>query len=384
MSKNYIPIEKVLEKNEHIYKLESQGFIINSNNLENYLKQFEGVDSKNPTESFWKDKRVLITGLAGFAGSHLAEYLLNLGAEVYGTVRRHAVPKYENIEHIRDKISFQEMDLTSLERTLSIFKKIQPQHIFHLAAESFVPTSFREPNRVMYNNTACTVNIFEAARVYDSDLESIQVACSSEQYGLVGIDEIPVTEELKKNPFRPRSIYGITKVVTEYTANLYNKAYGLPSFITRGFNHEGPRRGLQFVTSVIHRQIIRVLEGKQNNIVIGNPNAIRDFTHVIDTVRAYILVCEKGRKAEPYNVCSGKGISIADYIEICKTLYDLDVPVLIDSDRIRPSDVPILIGNNEKIKSEIGWAPLYPITKIMKDGISYFQEHKEFLDIESH
>ena len=384
MNKKLIPIEEVLEKNEQINRLESKGFIIDFNNLQNYLKQFEEIESSNPSESFWNDKRVLITGLAGFAGSHLAEYLLNLGAQVYGTVRRHAVPKYENIEHIRDQISFQEIDLTSLERTLSIFKEIQPQHIFHLAAESFVPTSFREPARVMHNNTVSTVNIFEAARVYDSDLESIQVACSSEQYGLVSIDEIPVTEDLKKNSFRPRSIYGITKVVTEYTANLYHKAYGIPSYITRGFNHEGPRRGLQFVTSVIHKQIIRILEGKQNNIIIGNPNAIRDFTHVFDTVRAYILVCEKGRKAEPYNVSSGKGISIADYIMICKNLYDLDVPILIDPDRLRPSDVPILIGSNEKIKKEIGWAPLYPITKIMKDGIDYFKEHKEFLDIESH
>jgi len=384
MSKKYIPIEKVLEKNEKVNRLESQGFIINHNNLQNYLKHFEGLESENPTESFWKDKRVLITGLAGFAGSHLAEYLLNLGAQVYGTVRRHAVPKYENIEHIRDKIFFQEIDLTSLERTLSIFKKIQPQHIFHLAAESFVPTSFREPTRVMYNNTVSTVNIFEAARVYDSDLESVQVACSSEQYGLVSVDEIPVSEDVKKNPFRPRSIYGITKVVTEHTATLYHKAYGIPSYITRGFNHEGPRRGLQFVTSVIHKQIIRILEGKQNNIIIGNPNAIRDFTHVFDTVRAYILVCEKGRKAEPYNVSSGKGISIANYIEICKNLYDLNVPILIDPDRLRPSDVPILIGSNEKIKNEIGWVPLYPITKIMQDGIDYFKEHREFLDIESH
>jgi len=384
MSKENIPIGKVLEKNEYIDKLESQGFIINVNNLDAYLNEFEVVKSENPSENYWKDKRILITGLAGFAGSHLAEYLLNLGAKVYGSVRRHAVPKYENIEQIRDKISFQEIDLTSLERTLSIFKDIQPQHIFHLAAESFVPTSFREPTRVMYNNTVSTVNIFEAARVYDSDLESIQVACSSEQYGLVNADEIPVVENLKKNPFRPRSIYGITKVVTEHTANLYYKAYGLPSFITRGFNHEGPRRGLQFVTSVIHRQIIRALEGKKNNIIIGNPNAIRDFTHVFDTIRAYILVCEKGKKGEPYNVCSGKGISIADYIEICKKLNNVDVPVLIDPDRLRPSDVPILIGSNEKIKNEVGWAPIYPITTIMKDGIDYFKEHREFLDIESH
>ena len=151
---------------------------------------------------------------------------------------------HENIEHLRGKIFLHEADITSSERILGIFEEIRPNAVFHLAAESFVPTSFREPVRITHNNVEGTLNLFEAARKFDNDLESIQVACSSEQYGLVDPSEVPVTEDLKKNPFRPRSVYGISKVATEQIAWLYHNSYNVPSIITRAFNHEGPRRGI--------------------------------------------------------------------------------------------------------------------------------------------
>lgn len=382
MNKNYIPIEKVIQRNEHTNKFEKNGLIITANNIEDYLKQFERVKSEKPSESYWEDKRIFISGIAGFAGSYLAESLLELGAEVHGCEIPQVNPKYNNIQHFQNKISISEIDLTDIEKIISIFRGIQPQHIFHLAAISAVVTSFKEPSRVIYNNIGSTVNIFEAARICCSDLETLQVACSSEQYGIVNIDNIPIVEDLKINPFKPRNVYGITKVATEHIASLYNQAYGIPSVITRSFNHEGPRRGLQFFTSVVHRQIAKILEGKQNNIIIGNPNVIRDFSHVLDTIRAYILICERGKKAEPYNIASGKGISIGNYVKICENRYNLDVPILIDPDRMRPSEVPILIGSNEKIKNETGWAPLYPITKIMEEGVKFFKEYNEFLDVE--
>ncbi|MFX1260283.1 MAG: GDP-mannose 4,6-dehydratase, partial [Promethearchaeota archaeon] len=335
-------------------------------------------------ENNWKDKRVLITGISGFAGSHLAEQLLDLGCEVHGTIRRHAVPKHENIEHLRDKIILHEADITSAERIFAIFDNLRPNAVFHLAAESFVPTSFREPARVAHINIEGTIQIFEAARRYDVELESIQVACSSEQYGLVAPEEVPVIEDLKKNPFRPRSIYGITKVATEQIAWLYHNSYGIPSVITRGFNHEGPRRGIQFVTSVIHRQIVEILKNHINNFVIGNPNAIRDFTHVKDTVNAYILVCEKKKFGEPYNVCSDKGITIADYIELAKKIFNISTKVYVDPKRIRPSEVPLLIGKNDKIVKDIGWNPVRTIIDIIKQGVKYFQDHPEQLGIEAH
>ncbi|MFX1388565.1 MAG: GDP-mannose 4,6-dehydratase [Promethearchaeota archaeon] len=379
-----VPIEKAIKENPRVRELENQGFIVNPEKIDNYLEDFKNLISVEPSQTYWNEKRVLITGISGFAGSHLAEKLLDLGCEIHGTIRRHSVPMHENIEHLRGKINLHEADITSAERILSIFEKIRPNAVFHLAAESFIPTSFREPVRVAHNNIIGTIKIFEAARRFDNELESIQVACSSEQYGLVDPNEVPVTEDIKKNPFRPRSIYGISKCATEQIAWLYHNSYGLPSIITRGFNHEGGRRGIQFVTSVIHRQIVEILEKKRDNIVIGNPNAIRDFTHVKDTVNAYILVSEKKKYGEPYNVCSGKGISIADYVKLAKKIYNISVDVFVDKNRLRPSEVPLLIGRNDKIFNEIGWKPTRSIVDIIKEGVQYFQEHPEQLGIEAH
>ena len=381
---NLIPIENVLEDNPRVQDLERQGFIIKPKNIETYLKEFENRTSALPDENYWREKRVLITGISGFAGSYLAEQLLDLGCEVHGTIRRHAVPMHENIEHLRGKIYLHEADITSAERILDIFEKIRPNAVFHLAAESFVPTSFREPVRVSHNNIVGTIKIFEAARRFDDGLESVHVACSSEQYGLVDPNEVPVVENLKKNPFRPRSIYGITKVATEQIAWLYHNSYSVPSIITRGFNHEGPRRGIQFVTSVIHRQIVEIMNNKRKRIVIGNPNAIRDFTHVKDTVNAYILVSEKKKYSEPFNVCSGKGITIADYVKLAKRVFNIKVDVFVDPKRMRPSEVPLLIGKNDKIVKSVGWRPVRSILDIIKEGVEYFQQHPEQLGIEAH
>ncbi|MFX0000793.1 MAG: GDP-mannose 4,6-dehydratase [Candidatus Hodarchaeota archaeon] len=379
-----IPIEQLLEENVRVRELEKQGYIIKPDNLDDYLMEFKDRTSALPKKSFWNGKRILITGISGFAGSHLAEQLIDLGCEVHGTIRRHAVPMHENIEHLRGNIILHEADITSAERILGIFEQIEPNAVFHLAAESFIPTSFREPARVSHNNIEGTIKLFEAARRMDKNLECVHVACSSEQYGLVDPNEVPVVEDLKTNPFRPRSIYGITKVATEHIAWLYHNSYGVPSIITRGFNHEGPRRGIQFVTSVIHRQIVEILNNQKDKIIIGNPNAIRDYTHVKDTINAYILVSEKKNYGEPYNVCSGKGITIADYVKLAKMIYNISAKVYIDPKRLRPSEVPLLIGRNEKIVNETGWCPVRSIVDIINDGVKYFQNHPEQLGIEAH
>jgi len=381
---NLIPIEDVLETNPRVQELKKEGYIITPKNIDQYLKSFDNRKSAKPDPDYWKDKRVLITGIGGFAGSHLAEQLIGLGSEVHGTIRRHAVPMHENIEHLRGNITLHEADITSAERIFTIFDEISPNMVFHLAAESFVPTSFREPARIITNNITGTIKIFEAARRFGDELESIQVACSSEQYGLVDPAEVPISEDIKKNPFRPRSVYGITKVATEQIAWLYHNSYGVPSIITRGFNHEGPRRGLQFVTSVVHRQIVEILNKERDNIVIGNPNAIRDFTHVKDTVNAYILVSESKKFGEPFNVCSGRGISIADYTILAKNLFNIDAEIFIDPLRLRPSEVPLLIGRNDKIKDIIGWVPTRSILDIINEGVEYFKSHPEQLGVEAH
>jgi len=379
-----IPIHEVIEINPRVQELGEQGFIIYPDKIDDYLTDFKNRKTTLPNKDYWNEKRVLITGISGFAGSFLAEQLLDLGCEVHGTIRRHAVPMHENIEHLRGKTILHEADITSAERIFEIFNEIKPNAIFHLAAESFVPTSFREPSRVTHNNIIGTIKLFEAARKSGAELESFQVACSSEQYGLVDPNEVPVTEDLKKNPFRPRSVYGISKCATEQIAWLYHNSYGVPSIITRGFNHEGPRRGIQFVTSVVHRQIVEILNNKRDKFIIGNPNAIRDFTHVKDTVNAYVMLSEKKKFGEPFNVCSGMGITIADYVKLAKEIFDIKAPVFVDPKRMRPSEVPLLIGRNDKIYNETGWKPIRSVVDIIKEGVEYFQSHPEMLGIEAH
>jgi FlaA1/EpsC-like NDP-sugar epimerase len=159
-----IPIEKVVKENPRVNELEEQGFIIKPEKIEEYLNDFKSRITALPDEKFWNDKRVLITGISGFAGSHLAEQLLDLGCEVHGTIRRHAVPMHENIEHLRGRIVLHEADITSAERILSVFEETQPHAVFHLAAESFVPTSFREPVRVSHNNIVGTIVWFSRSK----------------------------------------------------------------------------------------------------------------------------------------------------------------------------------------------------------------------------
>ena len=135
---------------------------------------------------------------------------------------------------------------------------------------------------------------------------------------------------------------------------------------------------------MVHRQIVEILDNKRDKIIIGNPNAIRDFTHVKDTVNAYVILSEKKKFGEPYNICSGKGITIADYVKLAKKICNVKAPVFVDPNRMRPSEVPLLIGRNDKIYNETGWKPTRSIIEIIKEGVLYFQEHPEMLGIEAH
>ena len=287
-----LSFESVYYENERLKKLKDEGIIFTPDNYNTIDKRLESEHNKEIRQKDWVDKRVFITGITGFAGSHLAEKLILLGAQVYGLVRRHAVPYHPNLKGIQNdqNLFLVEGDLTSPPRIGEILGQIEPSNIFHLAAESFVPTSFKEPTRVINVNVGGTTNLMEAVKdCFDNP--RISVACSSEQYGLINPEEVPVDES---QPFRPRSVYGTTKIATEYIAKIYNKAYGLKTLISRAFNNEGPRRGLQFVTTVIHKQMVMLKHGLTDKIVVGNPNAVRDFTHIEDMIRAYLLLHTKG------------------------------------------------------------------------------------------
>ena len=357
--------------------------LIDPNNLDKYLSNFKNFKKEMKKDlvniNFWKEKRVLVTGVSGFVGSHVTEKLLELGCEIFGFVRRHSVPEYRNISHIINRIRLIEGNLTDFDSILTVLNDIEPEVIFHLGAQSFVPTSFKVPIETYETNIVGTAKLLGACRKSSADVKTIQIACSSEEYGLVYPDELPITEN---NPLRPQSPYGASKVATELIAKTHYTCYGTPVKITRAFNHTGPRRGLQFVTSVVARQIARDIVKKKNTVTIGNPKPIRDFTDVRDMVQGYLLSVEKGKIAEPYNLGHGCGISIENLIKLTANIYGLNVKIEIDKLRFRPAEVEVLICDYSKARKELGYMPRIPLTKAMYDNVEYFKNNPYLLDVE--
>ena len=234
--------------------------------------------------------RVLITGFTGFVGSHLADYLVARGdVEVFGTHRWRS--RMENVEHLGDRVRRVECDLRDAGAVRRVLRDVRPDRIFHLAAQSYVPTSWLAPGETLNGNVAGQVNLFEAIR--DLDLPArVHIAGSSEEYGLVLPHEVPIRED---SPLRPLSPYAVSKVAQDLLAYQYWRSYQLHVVRTRGFNHTGPRRGEVFVTSNFSRQVAEIEKGVREPVVrVGNLESVRDFTDVRDMVRAYWLALERG------------------------------------------------------------------------------------------
>ncbi|MEA2559508.1 MAG: GDP-4-dehydro-6-deoxy-D-mannose reductase [Acidobacteriota bacterium] len=314
--------------------------------------------------------RALITGMTGFAGSHLAEYLLaeHPDVEVYGTHRWRS--RMENVEHLRDKVKLLEADLRDYTSMHSALERSRPDVIFHLAAQSFVPSSWTAPNDTLTTNVSGQTNLFEAVRALRLD-PVIQIACSSEQYGLVLPGETPIKET---NPLRPLSPYAVSKVAQDYLGYQYFQSYGLKVVRTRGFNHTGPRRGHPFVTSNFCSQVAAIEMGLQEPVIrVGNIDAIRDFTDVRDMVRAYWLAVTKAKPGEVYNIATGNGIAIREMLERLIALANVEVKIETDPERLRPSDVEILIGDASKFKADTGWEPRIPFDQTLRDLLDYWR-----------
>ncbi len=316
-------------------------------------------------------KRALITGITGFAGSHLAEFLLENypNIEIFG-ISRWRSPK-DNILKILDKLTLFECDLTDFNSVLETLKSSKPDYIFHLAAQSFVPTSWRMPVYTFNANVIAQINLFEAVRILGLD-PTIQIACSSEEYGLVLESEIPIKET---NPLRPLSPYAVSKVAQDYMGYQYFQSYGMKIVRTRGFNHTGPRRGEVFVVSNFAKQLALIKLGYAPPVIkVGNLDAVRDFTDVRDMVRAYYLAVSRGKPGEVYNVASGKGYSIREVLDRLIRISGLDVKVERDPKRERPSDVMRLVGDYSKFHKDTGWKPEIDFDTTLKDTFNYWVE----------
>lgn len=315
------------------------------------------------------EKNALITGITGFVGSHLAELLLKKGFAVHGTTRPRS--KTENIDHIKSKLYLWDADVLDSHSLYSVIVKVKPSLIFHLAAQSFVPTSWASPANTMETNVVGTVHLFEAIR--RAEIEPvIQIACSSEEYGLVYENELPVKET---NPLRPLSPYAVSKVAMDYLGYQYQQSYDMKIIRTRAFNHTGPRRGDVFVCSNFAKQIALAEKGKQPpTIFVGNLSAKRDFSDVRDVVRAYYLATQKCTPGEVYNISAQKTWSIKELLEMLLSMAKTKLAIKKEPSRMRPSDVPVLLGDSSKFRRKTGWKPQIPFKKTLKDLLEYWRE----------
>tara|TARA_R100001594_G_scaffold5806_2_gene17348 strand:- start:3083 stop:4042 length:960 start_codon:yes stop_codon:yes gene_type:complete len=315
-------------------------------------------------------EKILITGITGFAGSHLVDYLLEKGeAEVYGTVKIRS--SLENLNHVVDKIKLIECNILDSHNVEETVKNLQPDKIFHLAAQSFVPTSWRSPNDTLSTNILGQSNLLESVRKFSKHTK-VLIAGSSEEYGLVAPDEVPITE---LQPLKPLSPYAVSKVAQDVMAYQYVQSYGLHIVRTRAFNHSGPRRPSFFVDSSFARQVVEIKLGLKEAILKhGNLEAKRDFTHVKDMVRAYTLAIDKCTPGEVYNICRGETTKIQEVLDKLIDIAGIDIVTEQDPSRMRPSDVPILFGDCTKFQDLTGWVPEYGIEEILQDTYNYWLE----------
>lgn len=313
--------------------------------------------------------KALVTGISGFVGSHMAEFLLDKNVEVIGTIRNRS--RLEHIRHILPDIHLAECELRDAFSVETLITNEKPDLIFHLAAQSFVPTSWNSPADTIYNNVAGQLNIFEAVRRINLDCK-IQIACSSEEYGHVEPHETPIREE---NPLRPLSPYAVSKAAQDYLGYQYHKSYGLHVIRTRTFNHTGPRRGEQFVTSNFAKQIAEIEKGiRPPTVHVGNLEAKRDFTDVRDIVRAYWLALERAEAGDCYNIASGSCVTIREMLDMLLAKSDITIDIVPDPSRMRPSDVEILLGDHSKFTEHTGWTPEIPLDHTLEDLLNYWRE----------
>jgi GDP-4-dehydro-6-deoxy-D-mannose reductase len=242
--------------------------------------------------------------------------------------------------------------------------------VYHLAAQSYVPMSWVAPAETLTTNVIGQTNLFEAVRAVGCATR-MQIACSSEEYGMVLPEEAPIKET---NPLRPLSPYGVSKVAQDLMGYQYHESYGMHIVRTRGFNHTGPRRGEVFVTSNFAHQIAEIEKGNKPPVIhVGNLEAVRDFTDVRDTVVGYYLALEKGKPGEVYNVATGKGHKIHEMLDALLSFSKVKISTEQDPKRMRPSDVELLIGDSTRLRAETGWKPKYEFTQTMKDLLEYWR-----------
>ena len=297
-------------------------------------------------------RRAMITGITGQDGSYLAELLLEKGYEVHGVIRRTSTETIERINHIKDRLNLVQADLTDQTSVIDAVAEIKPHEVYNLAAQSFVPTSWKQPILTGDVTALGVTRVLEAIRVVDPTIRMYQ-ASSSEMYGLV--QETPQTET---TTLYPRSPYGVAKCYGHYITVNYRESYDMYAVSGILFNHESPRRGLEFVTRKITDGVARIKQGKQEKLFMGNLDAKRDWGFAKDYVRGMWMMLQQD-VPDDYVISSGETHSVREFCEIAFSHVGLDYEkyVEIDPKYFRPAEVNLLLGDYSKAKDKMGWEP---------------------------
>lgn len=312
--------------------------------------------------------RALITGITGFAGGHLAAHLLARGdVEVYGV----AHDKGYGLDHLGRPVSLVIADLRDPQVVQDVLLDVKPDHIYHLAAQAYVPTAWRAPWDTFENNVRPELNILQLM-VHKGLQARLLVVASNEVYGAVSPGKHPVNENTLLEPNNP---YGVSKVAQDLLARQYFLSHGVDVIRARAFNHLGPRQSPQFVAANFARQIAEAEVGLREAVVcVGNLQAQRDFTDVVDVVRAYALLMEKGQSGEAYNIGSGRPRSVQSVLDNLIEMSTIEVRVERDPERMRPSDVPVIYGDITKLQTDTGWKPTISFEESLHRVLAYWRE----------
>lgn len=326
-------------------------------------------------------KKVLITGASGFVGTHLISYIQKLGLEIWGTAR---VPHL--LLHRDSSVYWENLDLINVESVRAVLQKVRPDVIFHLAGQSNVRISWDNKADTFGANVIGTIHLLDAVKDICPDARVLTVG-SSEEYGIVAANEIPIVETVRPNPQNP---YGVSKLTVGIMAQQYARSSGLNVIHVRPFNHIGPGQSLGFVTTDFTKQIVSIEMGLQSNeLFVGNLEASRDFSDVRDIVHAYWEVATNGKVGEIYNVCSGHGVKISTILEELARRSQVEIKIIQDPTKFRAIDIPYYVGDNKKIKEDCGWTPSIPLPQTLDDILEdwrnrlYNLEGRETSDIEN-
>lgn len=312
--------------------------------------------------------RVLITGINGFVGGHLAEYLLASGRwELWGLSRSATIA----LPELTGNVQMVQADLADAEATMRAIVTVRPHIIFHLAGQPFVPESFRDPAGTLAANTLGALHIFLTLIEYRMATRVLVIG-TNEEYGKIDPEDLPIDED---TPLRPTSPYGVSKATQSLLALQYHYSHGLDVVRVRPFTHIGPRQNERFVTAAFARQIARIELGLQPPVVqVGNLAAQRDFSDVRDVVAAYMLLAEHGESGAVYNVGSGRAVMVRELLDMLLAECTVPVEVRLNPELMRPIDIPLVVCDASRLRARTGWQPRYTLQETLHDILTYWRQ----------